>query len=212
MKNNLKTIKFSEAVPLLQPGDALLYRGFSFVSFLISGYTDSVYTHAALVDKFELDGAPYCELLQFREFKGGLATSLMRDVEKYSGKIDVFRPERSVEVNEYDDVNRSIKTVCVPFEANKILSKMRKMTGEQYGYAQILALWLRAIPFVRFFTPKSVANLSPEKIRFPVCSTSVAFCFSKTGYYLVRKNPNWTTPGDLSVSPRLSYLFTLTKD
>lgn len=208
----MKKVKFSDAAPMIERGDVLLYRGFSFVSFLISGFTDSVYTHVAVVDKFDLDGEPFCELVQFREFKGGMASSLWRDVEKYSGKIDVFRPERSAEVSEYDETTKSVKTVAVPFDSERVLSKMRKITGQEYGYARILALWFRAAPLARFFTPKSVLNATPERLVFPVCSSSVSWCFSKTGYLLVRKNPNWTTPGDLAYSPRLSYLFTLEKD
>lgn len=212
MSDDWKTIKYSTAIRLMEPGDVLLFRGFSLVSFLISGFTDSVYTHAAVVDKFELDGTPYCEILQFREFRGGVASNLWRDVLKYSGKIDVFRPERSVEASDFDAKTGEIKTITVPFDSAKFVAKMRKLTGQDYGYARILAFWLRIVPFVRLFVPRRANNLAPKRFDFPVCSTSVAWSAYRTGYFFIRKNPNWTTPGDLSDSPRLSYLFTLEKD
>jgi len=50
-----------------------------------------------------------------------------------------------------------------------------------------------------------------EDLIYPVCSTTVAYAFNKSDYDLMNnRSDEWTEPGDVARSSRLSYLFTLT--
>lgn len=214
MRDAIINVGFSDARGLLEPCDVLLFRGRSPLSRMISGYTGSFYTHAAVADKFPLDDTPnYCEILQFREGKGGVISSLWREVEKYSGRIDVYRPEKTTSLYRFNPETKEITTEKIEFSPNRVLMAMRKLSGLQYGYWRIFLFWLRVAPFVRIFRIKKRPLFwKVDEIKLPVCSTSVAWAFAKTGYFLTAQDPNWTTPGDLGRSPRLSYLFTLVAD
>ena len=88
---------------------------------------------------------------------------------------------------------------------------MRNLTGIPYGWRRILWLIIRNLPFFRLFS--NVANLTSDEqkpIIYPVCSTAIAYCFSKADSDLIHERADeWTEPSDLALSPMLNYLFTI---
>lgn len=209
-------VPFSRAVPLLNTGDVALFRGCSVISLLISGYTDSKYTHVGLIKVDDHD--KICELVEFREFKGGRTSNLERAVESASGRIDIYRPiDPFVTLTpEWDaDGNLQLSTEEIPFEGKRVVRALKLLTGHPYGWSRVLWIWLRKAVFLRLFTsfvPEKGDDVNAE-LDCPVCSTSVAYVFNRSGFLLLNnKNPNLVEPGEIALSPRLQYLFTLSSD
>ena len=91
---------------------------------------------------------------------------------------------------------------------------MRKMTGLPYGWKRIWWIAQYKLPVLRFFykIEHLVDDTSTELI-YPVCSTAVAYSFSKEGFDLVHNRADKATePSDLSRSPLLQYLFTISPE
>lgn len=212
--NFRRSLSFDEAIPYLKTGDIALFRGCSIASFLISGFTDSVYTHVGIVNKD--DAQKVVELVEFREMKGGRSVNLDVIVRKASGRIDIFRPSPVFQrmetqwVGDFPDVHLK----ATRFHGELIVRGMKVLTGRPYGWSRILLLWLRRIVFFRFFTsylPDKSDDVNAE-ISCPVCSTAVACVFNRNGCPLIgNMNPNLATPSDISRSPKIHYLFTLKK-
>ena len=209
-------IPFTDAIPLLETGDVALFRGCSLLSWLISGYTDSKYTHVGLVKRDEEERI--VELVEFREFKGGRSSNLETAVKDASGRIDIYRPvDPFVTLTpEWDaEGNLQLTTDEIPFEGKRVVRALKILTGQPYGMSRILWLWLRKAVFLRMlmsFVPEKSEDVNAA-LECPVCSTSVAYVFNRSGYLLLNnKNPNLVEPGEIALSPHLQYLFTLTAD
>ena len=217
---NFRSTAVENVIDKLQTGDVLLYRGRGVASFFISGLTDSRYTHVGIL--FFENGEPMVKIVDkpsrldrafvahFREWKGGIIVSLKREVKRYRGRIDVYRPSKEfpvVAINFDGTVNES----TIPYDGNRVANKIKALTGIDYGWSRIAVLWARKWFGLRLFTKKTgeVTDIHAPLIS-PVCSSSIAWCFNTCGYVLVNnKNPNLVTPADLAESPHLHYLYTL---
>lgn len=211
-----RLVPFSDAIPLLETGDVALFRGCSLLSWLISGYTDSKYTHVGLIRRDDAD--KIVELVEFREFKGGRSANLEISVNNAPGRIDIYRPvDPFVTLTpEWDsEGNLQLTTDEIPFDGKRVVRALKILTGQPYGMSRILWMWLRKAIFLRLFTsfiPEKNDDVNAE-IECPVCSTSVAYVFNRSGFLLLNnKNPNFVEPGEIALSPHLQYLFTLTAD
>ena len=88
---------------------------------------------------------------------------------------------------------------------------MRKLTALPYGWRRIWWMAKHKMAGLRFFyKPDDLMIDTVKDVVYPVCSTAVSYSFNKNGYDLItNRSDEWTEPGQISMSPRLSYLFTL---
>ena len=199
-------VKLEEAKKYIKDADVLLFRPSPFpsVGWFISKYTQSPYSHVALVH-WRGDSLICVEQ---REFKGGRAVSLERQVEENPGRIDVFRALSKLVVPSLD--NGEVVNEKVVFRdeiAQEIINSAYKMTGEQYGWKNILEIAKGYLPFFRLKQKK----INDEVIsQSHVCSTLVAQSYRL--HYIDPCpfiNDAQVTPGDLARSRLFSYLFTI---
>lgn len=196
-----------EAKAKIQEGDILLFSGVSCISHIIRKATGSEYSHIGIASW--VDGT--LEILEFREWKGGRAVNFTNVLTENSGKIDVYRPNDTFEVKTYSIKEKKVITELRPFNPHKVTKTFRGLTGLPYGYYRIFYL-------LKFYTlgsrliyannkSASLDNISNNV--FPVCSTAVAHAFNINGYDLIKnRSDERTVPGDIAMSPLLSYLFT----
>ena len=195
----MNIIPYSEALPLIQEADILLFRGKGIISWLIKRYGSGVHSHVGIAhwDNGNL------QCVEFREFKGGRSVSLKTQVDNSPFGIDVFRAAKRVDYEKdshiFDD---SIKS--------KITTIMLKLTGLPYGWRNIWKLVKHYLPFCRL-APQNIKDNNATKIF--VCSTAAAYAY-RIAYidpvpYLA---DTAVTPSDLARSAILEYQFTLQKD
>ena len=195
----MNIIPYSEALPLVQEADILLFRGKGIISWLIKRYGSGVHSHVGIAhwDNGNL------QCVEFREFKGGRSVSLKTQVDNSPFGIDVFRAAKRVDYENdsyiFDD---SVKS--------KITTIMLKLTGLPYGWKNMWKLVKHYLPFYRL-APQNIKDNNATKIF--VCSTAAAYAY-RTSYidpvpYLA---DSAVTPSDLARSSLFEYQFTLQKD
>lgn len=222
----MRSVQFNDVKHLINEADVLLFRGQGIASWFISKGSQSRYTHVALAswsngNTNRADGILEC--VEFREGSliaglfnknaagGGRAVNLENIVKDYCGQIDVYRPAtiiRQITISE-DFLAKEEEIVLDP---KAVTRAMRKMTGLPYGWKRIWWIMKHKMAGFRMlpYDGDDLANDTFGKLIYPVCSTAVAHCFNSTSYDLIRnKSDNWTEPGDVAMSSRLSYLFTL---
>jgi len=195
----MNMISYSEALPLIQEADVLLFRGKGIISWLIQRYGSGVHSHVGIThwDNGNL------QCIEFREFKGGRSVSLKTQVNDIPFGIDVFRAAKRVDYENdsyiLDDIKKS-----------KITTTMLKLTGLPYGWKNIWKLFKHYLPFCRLAS-QNIKDNNATKIF--VCSTAVAYAY-RVSYidpvpYLA---DSAVTPSDLARSSLFEYQFTLQKD
>ena len=195
----MNIIPYSEAMPLIQEADILLFRGNGIISWLIKRYGSGVHSHVGIAhwDNGNL------QCVEFREFKGGRSVSLKTQVDNSPFGIDVFRAAKRVDYEHSSHIlDDSIKS--------KITTTMLKLTGLPYGLRNIWKLVKHYVPFYRL-APQNIKDNNATKIF--VCSTAAAYAY-RTAYidpvpYLA---DSAVTPADLARSSLFEYQFTLQKD
>ena len=211
---------------LINEGDVILFRGNGFFSGLVRAYGQSAYTHVGLASWVNgssntTDGI--LELVEFREgsFLSGIfgssgggcgrAINLDREVKKFSGRVDVYRPCQNFGQFTYDKDTKNIEYISVPFDGKKVTRILRYMTGLPYGWHRVWTIIkYRILLFGLYNNYDSLMSDESKEDIYPVCSSVVAYAFSINGYDLIKnRSDEWTSPGDIASSPRLSYLFTL---
>ena len=218
-------VSYIDAKPFINEADVLLFRGSSWASYFISRASKSSYTHVGLASWVYEDntaegilecvefkeGGPVASLFNKNAGGGGRAVNLWRQVEENPGKIDVYRP-----VTFCSEWKLNVETLEPTLERREINSRtvtktMRKMTGLPYGWQRIWWIAKHNLAFFRLFMDTESLQLDTvSEIVYPVCSTAVSYSFNSNGYDLTKnKSDDWTEPGDIAQSPRLSYLFTL---
>lgn len=218
MKSAYIFLRFPEATKHLQNGDVLLFRGQWVVSKMIAGVTASPYSHVGLVKRTDDEnGGVYLQLIEFYGMSGGRIVDLERTVSVDSGQIDVYRFSDVFTECTYDINDHTVKTELRDFDGDRVVRNMEKLTGLNYSWRTILCIYAWKVPVLRCFlrclkkgyTSDSIDNYRLSRF---VCSTSVDYAFRLSGYSLVQnKNTNYIEPSDVSRSPNLHYLFTLTE-
>lgn len=195
----MNIIPYSEATPLIQEADILLFRGKGIMSWLIQRYGSGVHSHVGVAhwDNKNL------QCVEFREFKGGRSVSLKRQVNSNPSGIDVFRA-----ANRVDYGNDSY--VLDELTKSKITTIMLKLTGLPYGWTNIYRLVKHYLPFCRL-AKQNIKDDNATKIF--VCSTAAAYAY-RMAYidpvpYLA---DSAVTPSDLARSSLFEYQFTLERD
>ena len=195
----MNIIPYSEAMPLIQAADILLFRGKGVMSWLIKRYGSGVHSHVGIAhwDNENL------QCVEFREFKGGRSVSLKTQVDNSPFGIDVFRAAKRVDYENdsyvLDDLTKS-----------KVTTIMLKLTGLPYGWRNIWKLVKHYLPFCRL-AQQNIKDNNATKIF--VCSTAAAYAY-RMAYidpvpYLA---DSAVTPSDLARSALFEYQFTLQKD
>lgn len=191
----MKLVKYENFRHEIWNGDLLLFRRsrFGFLSTAIATAGRGIHSHAGKAAWWHDD--LFC--LEVREFHGGRAVTLSSQVKKYSGRIDVFRPNANGKWSLY---NPEIS-----------LEVMRRLTGTDYGYINVTITAMTHIPLIRWFVKpdKNDENYRSRK-RPPFCSQAVAMAERIAGVDPVPNlSDRFTEPADLARSPFYTYLFTL---
>lgn len=204
-------VRFEDAKELLREADVLLFRSRSLGAFFIRRASEGEYSHVAVASAHGDNGGTIWEAVEFKEWKGGRTVNLKEYIKSYKGEIDVYRASIEKIVITYDKNNRMTGINRVPLNSKLITNTMRRMTGLPYGWKRVLWLAQHKLPFLRFFySMESVVDDNTKDLIYPVCSTAVAYSFSKAGYDLVHHRADISTePSDIARSPLLNYLFTL---
>lgn len=202
---------FKDAAPLLQTGDVAMFRGKTWVSWLIKHFGGGPYSHVAMVSKIGSNGKAYTELVEFREFIGSRAVSLRSQLDNQD--IDIFRPIKEIKTSKY----------AYTFNGVTAVDYIRAMTGTSYSYWKILVFVMQRVPFVRWFVSSYFEEDSNDTLQ--VCSTAVAeaLCRGYEGVHLSEDDggvvppfdimpfkPNgYMEPNDVARTAALEYLFTI---
>lgn len=214
MKRN--HLKFSEAKEYLREGDILLFRGTGIVSFFIKRASEGKYSHVGVASSHGRGDDKMWECVEFREGKGGRTVNLEQYVRTHNGIIDVYRPKSEIKKSIFEKHGDKweYKENRFAFDGKCVTNIMRRLTGLPYGWRRIWWMATNKLPFLRIFMDiQSVASDKPQDIVYPVCSTAVAYSFSRCNYDLVHNRAsNWTEPSDIARSSLIHYLFTLDAD
>ena len=204
-----KFLSYTQAEKLLEEGDVLLFEGKSIFSFFITRVGEGKHSHVAIASIHNNNGNSLWECIEFKEWKGGRTINLERYVK--NNRIDVYRPNPKDINLLYNKDLGIIEESSVEFDGKKVTNTMRKMTGLPYGWKRILWIAQHKIPFLRlFYSVDSIVDDSTRELVYPVCSTAVAYSYSKAEFDLVpNRNDKWTEPSDIARSALLNYMFTI---
>jgi hypothetical protein len=193
---------------LIETADLLLFKPkpFPSVGWVISKYTDSQYSHAALADWRDNDVV----CLEFREFCGSRVFPLSEYL-KMGYVIDVFRACSKIIFPTIINVNHpfeSIETKIFDRQTKEnIVNTAYSLIGKKYSWWTIWQLAKTYMPFIRLGQIKSAKNGEPNSQKF-VCSTLVSYAY-RINYIdpVPFLSDSYTTPGDLSRSTLFTKLF-----
>jgi hypothetical protein len=176
----------------IRQADLLLFRRRGLSGAIIAAAGRSIYSHAALADWWEQD--LFCT--EVREWYGGRATLLSRQVDRWPGRIDVYATAPDGAWPEFD--------------RHATARYMRRLAGCAYGWRGIIAAAVTRLPILRLLFPP-IQRDDCQARRPPFCSWAVtAACRLGGGTDPVPHLADcYTEPGDLARSPFFSYRFTL---
>jgi len=213
MGNPYHVIPYQIAKPLIEEGDVLLSRGITYSSWLLRKAGKSPYTHVGVASwPYGDKSQGVLECVEFREWKGGRSINLERAVIDDPGRIDVYRPVTYSSEWVFDSAKNESILIRKEVNLRGVTNTMRLLSGLPYGWRRIW--WLSQHHMVGFRLGIDVEKLRCDTVGdivYPVCSTAIAYAFNSNGYDLImNRSDEWTEPSDIALSPRLSYLFTLT--
>ncbi|MGD9126613.1 MAG: hypothetical protein PVH19_04470 [Planctomycetia bacterium] len=185
---NEKRVPYKKARKHIEHGDVLLFRRRGLISVAGRG----LHSHAAKAAWWDSD--LFC--LEIREFLGGRAVSLSSQVKRFPGRIDVFEVNPNQRWEEYD------RDGSVQF--------MRRLTGCQYGWWNLVRTAVLHLPIVRLFV-QAQTNDDTLSEHPPFCSQAVAMSERLGGGVdpVCHLADRLTEPADLTRSPFYRYRFTL---
>ena len=171
----------------LQTGDILLFRQESIPGRIAAFFTQSDYSHAALVS---VEGdTVYC--LEVREFLGGRKIDLETYLQEEPAVFEVWR------MNNLPSHH---------FQTN-VVKTMEKFVGVEYGWKHVIkAVMVRSA--LTFFGDRFARRvwryLDESEKHPPFCSEAVSIAYRSAAIDLCPKIPDrFTFPGDLAKSPFL---------
>lgn len=210
----------------INEGDILLFRGKGIISKLVGASSETPYSHVGLaswVNGNSNTNEGILECVEFREGSllsglcgmsgsgGGQSVNLHQEVKKHPGIIDVYRPDPIFFSYDFDEIGESFILSQKEFDGKKVSVIMRRMTGLPYGWKRIWWMFKhRFITFKIFGDYNSLITDRLDDVVYPVCSTAIAYAFNSNGYDLVNnRSDQWTEPGDIAKSTRITYIGTL---
>lgn len=208
-------VKYSDALPLIEEGDVLLFRGKGFISWLIKWAGKGKYSHVAMASWRGRPHKSSLELCEIREFRGGRIVDLKRQVKQHSGQIDVYRLSSKVETIKLveDEGKISVRSEWSELNGCAITTTMREISGIPYGWRRIWKMARYQMPFIRWFFKPDFEDKASNGHLYLVCSTAVASAI-RQNYVDIMPNISdmEMQPSDLSRCRDLHYLFTLVDD
>lgn len=181
---------YADAVREMRDGDIALFRAGWWPrpsSLLIARGTDTLYCHAEMLSQAPWDHKWW--MLGTRQFVGGRARHLDKEVRESPGRWDIFRPRQL-----YDE--------------EKAVNEMARIVDCPYGYWNLFRCALRHTRIIsRFLKPLTDDQLNGSA---PFCSQAVSRACRAGGR---DPRPNHadilTEPGHLADPAFSEYLFTL---
>lgn len=191
----------------MREADVLLFSGVSLISKFIRRFTGSEWSHIGVLSHNK-DNMQ--EVLEFREWKGGLHRPFIDVLRESNKQIDVFRPVYLFQSQSYNKKTKKIEVSETHFRPKRVTNTFRGMLSMPYSWKRIAYLSKFYLLGARLLYNNGETTLDdPTRDLFPVCSTAVAHAFNLNGFDLVKnRSDSRTVPGDLAMSARLSYLFT----
>jgi hypothetical protein len=183
-----RLVSLAEARDEIADSDLLLFRRRGLIAIAGRG------EHAHAAKAAWWDGDLFC--LEVREWHGGRAVTLESQVQRFLGRIDVYRANAHQRWPEYDRAR-----------ATKF---MRRLAGCDYGYAAVLAAAMFHLPVVRLAVRAELDDSAIDR-RPPFCSHACAMADRIGGGVdpVPHLADRLTEPADLARSPFYKYLFTL---
>lgn len=192
---------YDEVRHRIRDADLVLKRG----GGLIPAVGRSVYRHAGMAVWWDGD----LMLVEMLQFRGGRAVTMRSQVKRWPGKLDVFRTAPGNRWPEFDRV-----------EAARFV---RRLAGQPYNYAGLVALSLlhlpivRLLPAVRRFVRRGILNghsadgRLADRLGARFCSEAVSLACRIGGHVdpVPMLGDRLTEPADLARSQFFEYRFTL---
>jgi hypothetical protein len=192
---NPKLIPYRELEPFIENGWLAQYRGREFLSRWIQAASVGCHSHSGMLRTIDGNGHRV-DLLDITENRNGAAVPFEDEVRRYSGLIDVFRPDldRWPEFNQRGAVNY-----------------MRILTGRKYGWRGVIRMYFLRFPVVRSFLHTSTDDLL-DADKAPFCSHAVCSAYRVGGGIdpVPRRPDDLVTPNDLTCSMFFEYVGTPT--
>jgi len=212
MRSDYLEVSYHDVRKHIQDGDVLLHRGTSLRSKFISVAGLSPYSHAGMAGWANGDpGNMYNRLMTYEmRTTGGQGTSLSAYIEAGS-KVDVYRVSDVHTEHSWSQGGDSPVQSQAGYDRKKAVSIMRDFCRPgQYGKMHLLWTALLHAPVLRFFFSQPTDDELEDRTRPPYCSEAVAYALRKSFTDVVRNTPDhYTSPGALSRSPLLHYMFTI---
>lgn len=202
-----------DALMLIEDGDVLLFRGKYPWSWAIQRAGRGNHSHVGVAGVE--DGTVM--IAEFRGFHGGRVVTLASQLDKFPGRVDVFRPKSRVEAVYYD--RGKVRSISMDTRPEAVYAEMRSMAGQAYGWVNLGMAALRRLPGLRVVAPVVTDDADVSK-HPPYCSQAVSLAWMRTHQLRlegvgtvvidpVPRLPHWLTePCDLSRSRLFDYLFT----
>lgn len=203
-------ISYQKCVEYIQEGDILLFRGDTVISYLLQAANESQYSHVGIAGK---DSQGNWECVEMKEFYGGRSVPLLEYLQRWSGRIDVYRPISPARIMQVNYVDQKLITneSLVYYDGALVVACMREVNKLSYGWKRIGWMAKRHVPFARLFFRVTPDTFDDELIDTwnKVCSTLVSHCIRKCWADLIKNRSDARMePGDISKSPLIQYLFT----
>lgn len=180
---------------LLRDASLLLFRGSSGIARAIQIGGRGEYSHAAMLVWFRDE--PF--VAEVRELYGGRLVTLRSQVQRHSGKIDVYHAG----FNGLADVWRGDRPGVA-------VRRMTAFAGCDYGWWSVIQAAFYHLPFVRTrLDPPTDDDAEPTGLP-PFCSQAVAMAYKAAGVDVVHNlSDQYTEPNDLARSRFFRYACTL---
>ena len=186
-KMESKELKYDDVRKKIRDGDILLYKGQTFISYLIKIFTKSEYSHAGIAVWWN-------ERLMVMEAirKGVIVNPLRRSVNRYKGSVEWFSCTKEI-----DDPDR-----------RKMIIFAQGELGKDFGFW--LLFWFAFM--ISFFYRNLDKRDAFRREKKLFCSLYVAEIYHQADIDLKRdRSDRFTSPADIAKSPLLAYRQTLKK-
>jgi len=191
---------------LIKEGDVLLFKGVSFWSRFVKMAGNSVYSHVGVASWHD----DILECVEFNERYGGRSINLENYIKLDDKPIDVYRPIPFFSTMTWNEKEEKEIVTRSQFNGRMVTNAMRGLTGMPYGWRRIWWIIKRKTPILRFFQSQEKTSVDEDEIIYPVCSTSLAYCFSMFNWDVINNRADqWTEPGDFGLSTRLCHVFSI---
>lgn len=184
-KMESKELKYADFRDQIRDGDILLYKGQTFISYLIEIFTKSEYSHAGIAVWWN-------KRLMVMEAirKGVIVNPLRRSVHRYKGSVEWWTCKKEI-----DDSVRG-----------KMIIFAQRQLGKDFGFW--LLFWFGFM--ISFFYRDLDKRDAFRRERKLFCSLYVALIYNKAGIDLKRNRADrFMSPADIASSPELEYRGTL---